>query len=523
MDLIRNAFGGSTSAMSGNAVPLIQEHRSEGSVRGPNISMNLPSDEAADLSPSPNSHQSVAEDTNQDQNAENDEPPPLASDTEWSTDEEDSDGSMPTLQTVSDSSDLDSDVSDSEEESDWGGGEHDSDRDVAHSEEEWEDENEDVPEEWRIIMDEAFSMALNREGRIAGADSRPFRPMRPQDLVDLLLSPLRQSADNDPARAQTLMAGLEVIPEELVRRYEKLRCGSRDDSDGCAICRDEFIEELPVDGRSEVAAKEVVRLFSALPFHPPPNIVLAFPCPGKHLFHNACLAPWLARKTTCPTCRFDIDPDSLTLRKSSPLRASSRQHSQPERIWEPPRGSSLREWLEEEERVREDGADSKREVKVANPAVQEVGKNVPSGNLADGQRGYDGEDDERDWIDTDSDHSDVEEGASTEMAVIAPLPVPQVLEGQLLPDTPSTLPERLATPWPLSGVHARRLRSLLATNSNSHFPSMDLHDAVLEDMLTRALRMGRSSLMGSYPAPRLRAGGEGGHGRPGESPSSRTS
>lgn len=170
MDLIRNAFGGSTSAMSGNAVPLIQEHRSEGSVRGPNISMNLPSDEAADLSPSPNSHQSVAEDTNQDQNAENDEPPPLASDTEWSTDEEDSDGSMPTLQTVSDSSDLDSDVSDSEEESDWGGGEHDSDRDVAHSEEEWEDENEDVPEEWRIIMDEAFSMALNREGRIAGAD-----------------------------------------------------------------------------------------------------------------------------------------------------------------------------------------------------------------------------------------------------------------------------------------------------------------------------------------------------------------
>jgi len=40
--------------------------------------------------------------------------------------------------------------------------------------------------------------------------------------------------------------------------------------------------------------------------------VLALPC--GHLFHAGCLAPWFGSHTTCPTCRFDIDPESLTLR-----------------------------------------------------------------------------------------------------------------------------------------------------------------------------------------------------------------
>ena len=42
------------------------------------------------------------------------------------------------------------------------------------------------------------------------------------------------------------------------------------------------------------------------------SAVLALPC--GHLFHAGCLAPWFGSHTTCPTCRFDIDPESLTLR-----------------------------------------------------------------------------------------------------------------------------------------------------------------------------------------------------------------
>ena len=52
--------------------------------------------------------------------------------------------------------------------------------------------------------------------------------------------------DNDPKRAETLLKAMEVVSNDLVRRYEKLRTGDGDDVDGCAICRDDLLNK-PAD------------------------------------------------------------------------------------------------------------------------------------------------------------------------------------------------------------------------------------------------------------------------------------
>ena len=43
-----------------------------------------------------------------------------------------------------------------------------------------------------------------------------------------------------------------------------------------------------------------------------PHKIVCLPC--AHVFHASCLLPWFSRprQTTCPTCRFNIDPESLT-------------------------------------------------------------------------------------------------------------------------------------------------------------------------------------------------------------------
>lgn len=166
--------------------------------------------------------------------------------------------------------------------------------------------------------------------------------------------------DHDQTRAETIISSLEIVPEDLICRYEKLRSGSQgaggeDQSDGCAICRDAFISDetnpFPKPRKGSASA-----YFAELPFDKMRiSTILAFPCPGMHLFHENCIFPWLARKTTCPTCRFDIDPDSLTLRLD---RQSQHTHSRtrregapprPRKTWEPPKTRGFVSWLKREE------------------------------------------------------------------------------------------------------------------------------------------------------------------------------
>ncbi|EMD31373.1 hypothetical protein CERSUDRAFT_119765 [Gelatoporia subvermispora B] len=238
--------------------------------------------------------------------------------------------SLPEIQSVSDSS---------EEVTDWDEEEDDYDESIAS----------DTPEAFGGTDIGEFDAAWVHALLGTSADSLSSS----RDVVALLqrlFSSQAGAVDNDPLRAKTLLAGLEVVSEDLIRRYEGIRCGNGDSDVGCSICRDSYIDAI------SATESEIVICFASLPFHQPAPLVYAFACPGKHLFHGECLAPWLARKTTCPTCRFDIDPDSLTLRSSGPASVETSTR----RLWEPPSTISLKEWLDIQEKdegvIRDDHA-----------------------------------------------------------------------------------------------------------------------------------------------------------------------
>jgi hypothetical protein len=159
----------------------------------------------------------------------------------------------------------------------------------------------------------------------------------------LLAAHLSERADvvADPSRAEILLKGLEPVSHDEVARYQRLRGGDGpDELATCAVCRESL---LSTESDPPLATIEAINItaFTRLPFRLTVQDVLALPC--MHLFHQQCLSPWLAIKTTCPTCRFDIDPRSLT-HKSNPDIVRNR--------WQISGGISLTTWLDEEEAIQ---------------------------------------------------------------------------------------------------------------------------------------------------------------------------
>ncbi|TBU45529.1 hypothetical protein BD309DRAFT_1017762 [Dichomitus squalens] len=172
---------------------------------------------------------------------------------------------------------------------------------------------------------------------------------------------------DDPERAQRLVEGLEEVPVGLVRRME--RAGGPGTDRGqvptCAVCWESLLDpegggfegnaelakaeaeaaredaasqqaressmevddspSAPVAGSSTASSSEPSKSeATSSPVSVPGELqhpkIVGLPC--AHAFHATCLLPWFSKpgRTTCPSCRFDIDPDSLTY-QARPLRA----------------------------------------------------------------------------------------------------------------------------------------------------------------------------------------------------------
>ncbi|KIP06838.1 hypothetical protein PHLGIDRAFT_35747 [Phlebiopsis gigantea 11061_1 CR5-6] len=287
-----------------------------------------------------------------------------------------SSGSLPSLQTVSDSSDdVWTDEEDSEDDDDDAG--DDDDYEYDEDEDEFDYGDPFIGSQTRAIISPFASGTLENILR-TGPEPLPYPDgpdsplvIGPRGTRNTIMRIFRDALanvgassipENDPKRASMIVKELETVPEDLVRRYEELRAGLDDEPlEGCAICRDAFIESV-IEESLIIEDPSIAIYHAALPYPDGledkvstlPRGILAFPCPGMHLFHSQCLSPWLGRKTTCPTCRYDIDPESLTL--SFLLNVRERAGDPLANIkWRPPKGRGFKRWLEKQERKLEPG------------------------------------------------------------------------------------------------------------------------------------------------------------------------
>ena len=219
-----------------------------------------------------------------------------------------------------------------------------------------------LPPAWANVL-------FGARGDATGDGASPFAPLRQLlERLGALGAAFRfpEEDKEDPERAKVLVTGLEVVPVGLVRRMEKVggapgghvdESTGEVDSPGCAICWDALLDQegegfkapategtqsqqtdgevasdamvtdeevsstvVPTDEASEDPPSPVI---GPLPDIPPgeskalqedpfANKIVALPC--AHVFHATCLIPWFSRprQTTCPTCRFNIDPENLT-------------------------------------------------------------------------------------------------------------------------------------------------------------------------------------------------------------------
>ncbi|KAJ7859056.1 hypothetical protein B0H14DRAFT_3864220 [Mycena olivaceomarginata] len=161
--------------------------------------------------------------------------------------------------------------------------------------------------------------------------------------------PLHLELEESPANAARIIAGLATVPEGLIRRLENLNAlGKTDEMAGCPICQDRLI-----DDRVESSLRP-----SAAAISPESVEVTVVVLPCAHVFHAACLGPWFAkpRQTTCPLCRFDVDPMGIIW--SGPHQWAVGEDPATPQEGDPPAGmANFEDFLHEDQHGEEGGED----------------------------------------------------------------------------------------------------------------------------------------------------------------------
>ncbi|KAH8832746.1 hypothetical protein DL96DRAFT_675754 [Flagelloscypha sp. PMI_526] len=197
----------------------------------------------------------------------------------------------------------------------------------------------------------AFGGAIQGQGAPVMHFTQELPPGSPnvqQWFTNLFAGLGSQPEHSDPARARRMVRLLEPVPEGLVQRLQRLQeIGQAEEGDlMCAVCWESLLSEG--GGFADVASGERnENEMQGVQNTPPadndneedtgelPKIV-TLPC--SHTFHSSCLLPWFSqpRGTTCPTCRFELDPNGdLTARLPTPAGGQGFATVQPP--WRPVR------------------------------------------------------------------------------------------------------------------------------------------------------------------------------------------
>merc|ERR1712060_506737 len=123
----------------------------------------------------------------------------------------------------------------------------------------------------------------------AGAGSFGGQRLNPNDfgvgvtIRDILSQLHRQSGESGPPPAS----------KKVVEGLKEVEFTGAEEESTCAVCKDKFKEG---------------------------DKVIQFPCPNKHLYHGACIQPWLKLHNSCPVCRFELATDDELYERMKQIR-----------------------------------------------------------------------------------------------------------------------------------------------------------------------------------------------------------
>ncbi|KAG8923191.1 hypothetical protein FRC02_011299 [Tulasnella sp. 418] len=130
------------------------------------------------------------------------------------------------------------------------------------------------------------------------------------------------SSDSNPVKAKILLRSATVLDGDALKRYQRLHNNGEDAN--CPICTDGFSEDEGVAHAewSKAAVDNRGSSTEETSSEEPKPFVAALPC--NHVFHSGCLFPWLCRNSTCPLCRFKLDPNYQAVIEARRIRDRNR-------------------------------------------------------------------------------------------------------------------------------------------------------------------------------------------------------